>query len=158
MNLPVSDEAEIAAQWWANLLRQIPQHRIAADRPGERDDGLAELFEVQLMLAGAEHNTLSAAQIETFAACLADLIRTSLMVGEAWEIAARDGSKQGAYHRAFGVDYDPSQIIKDAWIAADGGKIMGVFPSKTVMWVNPGSVTVKVGYGSEIQEIMPQHK
>jgi hypothetical protein len=158
MNLLVSDEAEIAAQWWADLLLRTPQHRIAADRPGERDDGLADLFEVQLMFAGAEHSTLSAAQIETFADCLADLIRTRLMVGEAWEIAARDGSKYGSYHRAISVDYDPPQIIKDAWIAAGGGNIAGVFPSKTTMWVNPCSVRLKFGYGGEIQEIMPQHK
>jgi hypothetical protein len=63
------------------------------------------------------------------------------------------GSHYGAPELVVHVDYEPMEMLQKA---ADDAGLIGddpMFPRKTVMWIEPGKVTVRDGYAAELQVI-----
>lgn len=60
----------------------------------------------------------------------------------------------GGYGRVLKVDYDPCPELYDAATAAGiDVRYCSTFPMKTVMWIHPGCVEVRNGYGAEVKVI-----
>jgi hypothetical protein len=57
---------------------------------------------------------------------------------------------RGSYFRVVECGYGPDQVLTQA--AEDAGITVSILelPMKTVMWVNPGEVTVSAGYQAPI--------
>lgn len=57
----------------------------------------------------------------------------------------------GSYDRCISVDYRPCSILARA--AKEAGISENLFPCKTSMWIDPGSVKVSYGYRALVEEI-----
>jgi hypothetical protein len=134
-------EAEInaAVEWWVNVLRERPAH--------DNGDAFQSMFSTRMsrMLPPIDD-----VQLEIFGNTLREIIYQRCV--ETW----RPGNPQwGSYMRTFGCDYGPDMMLSEAAESANIKPSMLLFPIKTVMWINPGEVTVRHGYGSEIETIFP---
>lgn len=119
-----------AAKWWADQLRS----------PAKLDNGDESLsgamtFALATMLQESERKGLQNDKIDAFEKELAIMLQTK-------------GDKF-----ILGVDYHPDKILHDAGTAAGLDLGMTGLPWKTVMWIDNNTVTVKCGYGAQIEEI-----
>lgn len=132
-------EARAAAQWWADRLADAGETRTG--------DAMNDAF---AMYARSKIPLPTAAQVNEFRAHLEAVLLA--WIGDPqryWRDAVESGGNRlGAAFRTVAVDYRPDPILGDALEAAGlGGAFMTLrLPLKTVMWVNPGRVTVRHGY------------
>lgn len=129
-------EAVAAATWWAEQLAQPTAHRTGA---GPESQGFVQAVSD---LVGHE---FTHEQIEAFRIALAEEIERHV-AGDGWR---PDEPNFGSYMRSIMVDYGPDPVLADAAERA-GFKLRTLdLPMKTVMWVNPGKVSVAAGHGTE---------
>lgn len=134
-------EIEVAAAWWAEALRR--------ELPGDNGDPTA--FGLAWMLRSTQP-TPDEAQLERFRRLLAWAI--------AWQLARapdiwnpRDLNRGAAVEpRVLAVDYGACGTLR---FAKQHARIERDFPCKTTMWLAPGSVRVRDGYGSREQVLYP---
>ncbi|HVL13594.1 MAG TPA: hypothetical protein VM529_13585 [Gemmata sp.] len=144
MVLVSEDAPEIvaAAKWWADVLRS------GAKFDNGDDSSAGGLAGAMAMLSRPE-----------FAADVLDKFEAELRAGMArwfndrggWSVEQPDW---GSYGRCVSVDYGPCRVLSDALTRAGGrGNGITCFPWKTVMWVDPGKVTVRYGYAAPVTTI-----
>ena len=137
-------EIVAAAKWWADVLRSGARF--------DNGDNSA---------AGGLAGAMALLSRPKFAAEVLDKFEAELRAGMArrfndlggWSAEQPDW---GSYGRCVSVDYGPCQVLSDA-LARAGGRDNGItcFPWKTVMWVDPGKVTVRHGYAAPVKTIYP---
>lgn len=144
------EEAKVAAKWWADRLRGDckmqsgdPMTRLLSPRHAEQTD----IIDVLSMLSNVRE--LSSEQIDVFEATLAAIVAETYC--KTWDIK---NPMFGSACRTLAVDYGACDELRAAYQYAGGGQHVTVFPIKTVMWVNPGSVKVRYGYGGKEVELM----
>lgn len=132
-------EIEVAVEWWASQLREVPI----------MDNG-DFLQSAMLGFLAEPRETITEEQIEMFKESLTHQLEEQYK--DHW-----NDPHVGSYWRAIGVDYDPDHALIQA---CDDAKIEWVhrFPVKTMMWVNPKQVSVKVGYGASLQVIYQEEE
>lgn len=139
-DIQVCPEIEAATTWWAESLRHQPE----MDNGDPFQSGLAG------MLADRAYIRLTDEQIETFRLWLRAVLQAT-QAGGGWD------PKQPIFASALrGIynDYHPDWQLCLAWRrAALPGKPDRRFPIKTSMRINPGCVTVRVGYTGREQTI-----
>jgi hypothetical protein len=130
------NEHKVAAQWWADRLAG-PCKQDNGDRSmtGMLTAGLMAMNQSSLQYPSEE-------QLEKFKAAL-----VAALDAKAENHAQRGGDYP--YRACLGVDYGPDADLAKAAEAAgiDGSRHR--FPIKTVMWINPGDVAVRYGYGAD---------
>ena len=145
-------EVRVAARWWADRLREVPKHQIVKGDRGRTERVSA--LETIATLAGIYGSTLSDDQVDKFEELLAGKLADEILADGSWEKAKASGDPIiGSYGRTFGCDYNPNRMLRDSFLEAGGKHVMGVFPSKTMMWINPGSVQVRFGYGAKVEDL-----
>ncbi len=143
---PEEMNAEIgeAVEWWADQLRRTPKLDNGDQSPmGGTTWALAMLNATSVPLVTEE-------QITKFKESLH--ARMILHCQDSWNPEQPDWD---SYGRSIGVDYGPDRILSDACRDAGIKDADQRFPWKTVMWTNPGRVTVACGYGAEPVTIYP---
>jgi hypothetical protein len=130
-------EARTAAKWWADQLRDQPQH--------DNGDALGSAF---AGLVAARLPPLTYEQIAAFEQhlCAGLLV---LLKADTWD---ETDPGRGGYFRTVAVDYDPDPLLTGAARQA-GFKADLRLPIKTVMWINPGEVSVACGYGAPEEKL-----
>lgn len=145
--MTIRPEARAAADWWASRLANgSDDHDL-----GGRDEAERDLTATARAGSAALRQRFTAEQVESFADQLGEHIERHLVKCEsypnegAWDPA---DPRRGSALRAIGVDYGPDPVLNDA--AERAGIKLKQFdlPMKTVMWVNPGEVSVAEGYGA----------
>ena len=134
-------EVTIAAKWWADQLRKNVVHNDAGD--GDLNMALAWGY-------ARLRKPFTSEQIDAFEQALVLGIQENCDK-EGWD---ESNPIWGGYMRAIGVDYHPDMILDAAGQSA-GIDVDWQLPVKTVMWINPGSVTVRNGYGAEVKALYP---
>lgn|SRR4051812_48038144 len=128
-------EAVAAADWWAQQLASSPDHEIGAPR--------STAFANAATAVGRKPKT--AEQIEAFRNALAEEIERRL--GAHPDNWRPDEPLWGSYIRTIAGDYRPAEELEAAAERVGFKLTMFDVPMKTVMWVNPGKVSVAVGHG-----------
>ena len=126
-------EVEAAADWWANALSRVQV----------QDNG--DLFQSALAtFAASTAKPLEENEREAFKRSLAERLDEHV-------------SKGGFERRAVGVDYGPDVVLAEALVDAVGldraRKLSLLWPIKTTMWIDPGKVAIRHGYGAPIRTI-----
>lgn len=131
----MKEEIEVAVSWWVNVITRDRQKHDVGD--------LASNLEIR-GFTPKNMKPLTEEQIQIFS----DHLRQSLVehLSDCWY---ENEPTRGGYVRAVMVDYGPAKILHDAATAAGMDFISFRFPMKTVMWIDPGKVSVAEGYGSE---------
>jgi len=119
-------EIAVAAQWWADLLKEEPLH--------ENGDGYQTAWLTTIARQHAKRPTDE--QIQKFKEAL-----------EA-QLSEGDGKQ-----RFVNVDYHPCEELEAAALCAGIKDYDFLLPCKTRMWIRPGSVLVSKGYGAKEVEI-----
>lgn len=128
-------EAVAAANWWAQQLEQPPLHGL----------GAREQTNIANAATAVGRTQKTPEQVEAFRTALAEVIEQELSERpEDWRPG--DPSFASAF-RAIAGDYRPARELETAAERAGFKLKMFDVPMKTVMWVNPGVVTVAVGHG-----------
>lgn len=150
VNEELPAEARVAAKWWADRLRGdckmesgSPMVRLLSPKHAESTD----MIDVLSMLARVKE--LSPEQIDVFENTLAEIVAGTYC--KTWDV---NRPKFGSACRTLSVDYGACNQLRAAYQFAGGGIDVTVFPIKTVMWINPGSVKVRYGYGGDEVELM----
>ncbi|MFI6249020.1 hypothetical protein [Streptomyces sp. NPDC051016] len=128
-------EAIAAAEWWANRLANPASHDVGAETANIVTNTVAALVERQR----------SQAQLEAFREALVDEIDQHV-AQYSWR---PDEPDFGSALRAIAVDYGPDPVLADAAERAGFELKILDLPMKTVMWINPGTVTVAEGYSAQ---------
>lgn len=141
--IKIYPEVACAAKWWASQLKSTPL----------QDNG--DLM--QTMLA-----TIAAGREIPLQNELVDRFERWLAFSLQWRFTHKqwpgDGSPSwrriepnfGSFNRTIYNDYGPDEwLIVAAKLAGIPGRLSNRFPIKTCMWINPGEVKVRLGYGSE---------
>lgn len=131
-------EVQAGAEWWGEILK----------RPAPQDNG--DLFQSAFaQLVADAIGRPSPEQIERFVRWLAWGFQTSRIVS--WDPRERHW---GGASRVISIDYAPDTLlVLAACRAGITGCIDPLFPIKTVMWINPGSVKVRCGYSGAVTTI-----
>lgn len=134
------DEIEAAVAWWVERLRNA--HNERQDNGDFLQSMMATLARDSIPLASEE-------QLAEFAASLQGrlmevCLETCNVLDPIW----------GSSARTLFADYGPSGILAKA--AEEAGIETGLFPCKTVMWVNPDKVEVRCGYRAPTVCIYPR--
>lgn len=132
----VRPEAAAAAEWWAGRLGHARQDI------GTRDPDQAAF----VAFASAAGRTFTDEQREAFRRELEGTVEEHLRKWGCWE---PEQPRLGSALRCFGVDYGADPVLTDAAERAGIHLRTLDLPLKTVMWVNPGEVSVSEGYGAE---------
>jgi hypothetical protein len=132
MIVPVREEVKVAAKWWADQLCQSPNH----------DAGDLGINTVSLF-AASKLPPLDPIQIAQFEEFLQQEIEQYLLASCSWN---PDRPLFGSYHRVVATDYGPDPILGEALKAANIQAPSLRLPIKTVMWIDPGKVSVASGY------------
>jgi hypothetical protein len=144
-------EAKTAARWWADKLRFGCKHQVAS--PSRRSTD-TDIIEALTTLAGNKGKHLTPEQIDQFEGALAAIVTKVFIETDSWQRAKRD-PHWGSAVRTLSVDYGPCDELRAAYQFAGGPfRCTGVFPLKTMMWINPGSVRVRYGYHAAEVELM----
>ncbi|MEU9208520.1 hypothetical protein AB0D27_11340 [Streptomyces sp. NPDC048415] len=130
-------EAIAAAAWWAEKLAHPASHDVG--RGAEESSALANT------VSALVQRQRSHAEIEAFREALADDIEQHI-AQYSWR---PDEPDFGSYMRAIQIDYGPDPVLADAAKRAGFELKMLDLPMKTVMWINPGIVTVAEGNGTQ---------
>lgn len=129
-------EIAVAAKWWSDQLRGTPRH--------DNGDGPQSAI---LNWASSGREPLPEEKIAAFESALVEGLRVHL--AGTWRL---DDPLVGRGLRCVGVDYSPHKVLADAAAKADidlGGRL----PVKTLMWISPGQVQVRAGYGAPITDM-----
>lgn len=132
-----SEEAEVAADWWADQLARA----FRADIGDGVKDAMLEWAQEKLPKPDSE-------QVSAFRDALRDIVQREFVGSDSWMRAvAKTDPTWGSALRTLDVDYGPCPELQEALKAADlHTGILSGLPPKTVMWVNPGQVLVAHGY------------
>lgn len=127
-------ELLVAAKWWANLLRRHPNH----------DNGDASQSSFANAVTTTVCRPLTEEQVIRFQDALVEECANAY-AGHTWN---EESPHYASALRALVTDYGPGFLLNNALDKAgiDHGNLR--LPYKTVMWVNPGSVMVRPGYGA----------
>lgn len=130
-------EAKVAAKWWADQLR----------RPTKTDTGAPYVDITMSAYYAIRWHPLDGATIDIFQDALETAIEEYLAT-KAWDPAApwKD-------NRVIGVDYEPDVVLSAACIAAGIDDMDARLPKKTKLWIDPGEVSVALGYGAQPEVI-----
>lgn len=128
--MSVKPEAAAAARWWRNKL----DSNFVSDN-GEPLHGM--------VAAMIPKDVLTKEQLDTFEESLAQLVSRKMDTRP-----PEHGITAGS------VDYDPCELLRDAYLASVG-KLPGLetFPWKTCVRTMPGIIQVKCGYGQPWENI-----
>ncbi len=143
----MQQEIEAAVNWWKSVMRNPKQ---------DAGDGT-----VNMVAAWAKSHTppMESDKIEDFGRELSSRLPAFLKKG-AWKDAEEGDSGVGSMCRVLAVDYGPDTLLREAaeaaGIRAGSGDLC--FPIKTVMWINPGRVSVSYGYGAKEEVIFEAEK
>lgn len=136
-------EVNIAAQWWADILRAGARHAPGGESPDEH---------LWAAMARRDIPPLTDDQIDRFQ------LQLALNMVSIWQSTwsqERPTDEKNRPLRLLSVDYEPNDILsRSAFFAGFAKEQLDLFPEKTIMWVNPGSVRVSYGYGAPIEELM----
>lgn len=134
-------EAQVAAHWWADQMRD----RSFPDNGADPDDPTKSPMALGLIGLLQEKQTegITAGMVDAYEAALARRIQAMLDEG------------QSGYGTALNLhcDYGPGEAHVEAFTEAGITPGMTVLPWKTTMWVQPGRVSVGAGYGSEPMDL-----
>lgn len=152
VQLPI--EATTAAKWWADRLRFGA--KMESGSPAVRMMKPAAAYETDIIdvlstLAAAGAKKLSAEQIDEFETTLALIVTRRFCQSDGWK---PDNPMWGSACRVLAVDYGACDELRAAYQFAGGGRNDQVFPIKTIMWISPGSVKVRYGYGGQEEELL----
>ena len=144
-NIEWETELREGCKWWANVLRDGAKH----------DAGDAG---INAMAAWAQEGqkSLPESQLAAFEEALFKRMTEHWMQYNRVESFA-EGT--GSVHWVIATDYSPcrpmGQAAHDAGIFPDSGAGDSItrFPCKTIMWLEPGKVTVRYGYAAPIETI-----
>ncbi len=131
-------ELKVAATWWADQLRQIANH----------DNGDAMCNAMASWATDKTRRVITDEQIERF--------KTELMCRWAKRNESNwnpDRPLLGSALRNMATDYAPGGELAEALEVAEITPGNLVLPMKTVMWIDPGKVSVSCGYGAPIEII-----
>lgn len=131
-------EIEIAAKWWANVIRK-----------GARQDNGDGFQSIALSVLQSRANPPTEEQLQAFEQALINALEADIDP-QSW---FPDDPRRGSALRSIGVDYGPAGVLRDAMDAVGLAYIL--LPCKTLMWINPGSVEVSYGYGADVVQIGP---
>lgn len=131
-------EARVAARWWADRLAEGEMGSVGGDGTS---DALASFVRLKTLQPTPE-------QIDAFRAHLERALFKVATKDHWTEAVVRCMPRWGSALRSFGVDYGPDPILADALEAAGLNPKKLLLPLKTVMWFNPGAVTVSLGYNA----------
>lgn len=135
-----SPEISAAAKWWADQLRTKPKH--------DNGDATHALL-YSLVSAVTKLNPPEVA--DRFEVILRGKLAAQINDGKSWY---PEEPNRASYNRGVYVDYHAPPVLMDSLAEAGGeGGDMMTFPCKTSMWINPGKVIVKNGYGADEQTI-----
>jgi hypothetical protein len=132
-------EIKVAAKWWADIILGAPQ-----DNGDAFQSGFATALGLRM-----PHPTPE--QAERFR----ELLETKLMAHTQSEHWRPDDPIWGGARRTLAVDYHPCALLDDTAKAAGIDVNFSTFPMKTVMWIDPGKVEVRCGYGAPIETLFP---
>lgn len=127
-------EVEIAAAWWADLLKAKPHNTY-----GKPTTDLLYSFV-------GEPEPMSQPAIDAFNNELVNAIEADIDPS----LFTPETPIRGEV--ILSVDYEAGSILEQA-AASAGINLNRRLPIKTIMWIRPGLVKVKRGYGAEIVEI-----
>lgn len=126
-----SVEAQTAARWWAEQIRN-----------GTKLDNGEPMHGVLGALLQSAQPTIDPELIDAYEAALAVSIERN------------HRNRDGEWFRSgFGVDYHPDQILSAPLESVGIRESMTTLPWKTVMWISDGSVRVSHGYRADIVEL-----
>ncbi|WP_282204527.1 hypothetical protein [Kitasatospora fiedleri] len=132
-------EAVAAASWWALRLAE----------PSHQNVGHPDANTLLAALANTNARAYTPDQVEAYRVALTARIEAHLAQSE-WSLAE---PIFGSEVRCLYNDYSLDPVLTEA--AATAGIEVGVadLPLKTVMWIDPGKVSVRSGYGSEVETV-----
>jgi hypothetical protein len=139
-------EVAAAAAWWAQQLAE----------PATQDVGMrdaAEMLSTGLAQAAAAlgRREWTAGELAAFEAALAVRLEAHVGNGDCWDPGCPE---RGSALRTIGCDYGPDPVLADAADDAGLGRLRSFdLPMKTVMWINPGRVSVAVGYHGQVVDV-----
>lgn len=139
----MKDEIDAAVSWWSQQLQGTAQHDVG--------DSFNSMF-ASIAQSAMNLQPLPPGQIQAFEAALRNVI---IKMIEKSGIDLSDPSA-GSYNRVLSTDYGPEEELAYAANKAGIRGAMFRFPMKTVMWINPGEVSVRPGYGAETITIYPR--
>ncbi len=130
------EEIAAAVRWWADQLTQPPVH----------DNG--DLFQSALAssIAATYNKPIEPEKIEKFV----ELLTAGHVSADQAHDLKRD-RQHSDWYNILGVDYGPDWALKTALEGAGIDQVDSRFPYKTVMWINPGCVKVRNGYGHGVE-------
>lgn len=130
----LEQEISAAVDWWTAQLQQ----------PARHDAGDFEINTFAWMSGMKTYTPLSDAQLTAFRAALQQEITALVELHP----PLTGNPHYGAALRTVSVDYQPDDTLSKATKTADIDSFMR-FPLKTVMWIDPGYVSVRCGYGAQ---------
>ena len=150
--MTIRPEARAAADWWAGKLAAgTDEHDL-----GDRDAAERDLTATARAASAVLRQRFMTEQVDAFAEHLAEGIEQHLVK---WESYPHEGAwdpadpRRGSALRAVDVDYGPHPVLAEAAERAGIKLKMFDLPMKTVMWINPGEVTVSEGYGGGVTTV-----
>ena len=139
----MKNEIDAAVAWWSQQLQETSRHKTG--------DAMNDAF-VSTVQNALNLSPLSVEQIRTFEETLRSSIITLI------EESGLDLSDplSGSYHRVVSTDYGPEDVLAHAAGVAHITYQDFRFPMKTIMWIDPGRVLVRSGYGGQEVVIYPK--
>lgn len=125
-------EIEVAAKWWTDILQKEPSH--------DNKDAFQSAFANNI---ASTLKPLTEKQLKVFKEALVDAITKHIERNEVWDSALR----------VIGTDYGPDKILAEAAEKAKIDQASLRLPWKTLMWIDPGRVSVAQGYGAPVEAI-----
>lgn len=139
-------EAEVAARWWADQMRQPIVHRTG------NGDPIAEENDRAINWATSQIKRPTPEQVNAFEVVLArrveELIQKHIAEGH-W---SKSDPRLASGFRVISTDYGPDPVLHDALVEAEIKSSL-FLPMKTVMWYGPDGVSVACGYGAGAEVI-----
>ena len=133
-------EIAAAAKWW--------RQQLEAPAIQDNGDGFQTLF--ASAIADKNFRRPTDDQLAAFEAALSEALAAKYR--DRWY---PDEPDRASYSRCIFNDYGADPVLAEACRRASIRCTMLTFPCKTAMHVNPGSVTVRCGYGAETVTIYP---
>lgn len=138
-------ESQVAAQWWANHLRNPEDVR--------HDAGDLKVNAVTNWARDTDsrNSEFDAERVDVFETELAQLVEQMIEERPKWDYQAPYMMSGNSVIRC---DYHADPLLQEA--ADEAGleiSSMTTFPVKTTMWVDPAEVRVSAGYGADVNTI-----
>jgi hypothetical protein len=143
----MNKEAEVAAKWWADILKQEDIH----DNGEPIGSYLANLGLSNL-------KPLSDEVVNNFRSALVTWLDEAIEDNKCAGNWRESEPRFCSYFRAgwLNIDYNVHGILKNLALSVGipEKELMFRFPIKTIMWVNPGEVEVRHGYGAGVEKLL----